>query len=86
MIQRASSSLLVFSLAAAAQQVMVLGMSLLLMPSPEAPDLRWVMPITMLELLEGIQGRYRLRRSFTLAEFPPKSFLLYERADRPESD
>lgn len=42
-IQRASSSLFVFSLAAAAQQAMVLGMSLVLMPSPEAPDLRWLL-------------------------------------------
>lgn len=41
-IQRASSSLLIFSLAAAAQQAMVLGMSLLLLPNPEAPDLRWI--------------------------------------------
>ena len=41
-IQRASSSLLVFCLAAAAQQAIILALALLLLPNPEAPDLRWV--------------------------------------------
>lgn len=41
-IQRASSSLLVFCLAAAAQQAMVLALTVLLLPSPEAPDIRWI--------------------------------------------
>lgn len=41
-IQRASSSLLVFCLAAAAQQATMLALSLLLLPNPAAPDLRWI--------------------------------------------
>lgn len=41
-IQRASSSLLVFCLAAAAQQAVVLALALLLLPTPGAPDLRWI--------------------------------------------
>jgi rod shape-determining protein MreD len=41
-IQRASSSLLVFCLAAAAQQAVVLALALLLLPSPGAPDVRWI--------------------------------------------
>lgn len=41
-IQRASSSLLVFCFAAAAQQALILGVSLLFLPNPEAPDIRWV--------------------------------------------
>ncbi len=41
-IQRAASSLLVFSLAAAAQQAVVLALALLLLPSPGAPDFRWI--------------------------------------------
>lgn len=41
-IQRASSSLLVFCLAAAAQQTVVLILALLLLPSPGAPDVRWI--------------------------------------------
>ncbi len=41
-IQRASSSLLVFCLAASAQQVIILSLSLLLLPVPDAPDLRWI--------------------------------------------
>ena len=41
-IQRASSSLLVFCLAAAAQQAVILTLALLLLPSPEAPDVRWI--------------------------------------------
>lgn len=42
-IQRASSSLLVFCLAAAAQQALVLGVAVLILPNPEAPNLRWVL-------------------------------------------
>ena len=42
-IQRASSSLLVFCLAAAAQQALILGIAVLIVPNPEAPDLRWVL-------------------------------------------
>ena len=42
-IQRASSSLLVFFMAAAAQQALVLGIAVLILPNPEAPDLRWVL-------------------------------------------
>lgn len=41
-IQRASSSLLVFSLSTAVQQVLVLGISLLLLPDPEVPEIGWV--------------------------------------------
>ncbi len=41
-IQRASSSLLVFSLAAAAQQAVVLTLALVLLPTPGAPDVRWI--------------------------------------------
>lgn len=41
-IQRASSSLLVFCLAAAAQQAVILTLALLLLPTPEAPDVRWI--------------------------------------------
>lgn len=41
-IQRASSSLLVFCLAAAAQQAVVLALALLLLPTPGAPDVRWI--------------------------------------------
>jgi rod shape-determining protein MreD len=42
-IQRASSSLLVFCLAAAAQQALVFGVAFLILPNPEAQDLRWVL-------------------------------------------
>jgi len=42
-IQRSTSSLLVFCLAAAAQQALVLGVAILILPTPEAPDLRWVL-------------------------------------------
>jgi len=41
-IQRASSSLLVFCLGAAAQQAIVLTLALLLLRAPEAPDPRWI--------------------------------------------
>jgi rod shape-determining protein MreD len=52
-IQRASSSLLVFSLGAAAQQVLVLGISLLLLPDPEVPEIAWV---TVRVATSGILG------------------------------
>lgn len=42
-IQRAGSSFLVFSLAAATQQALLVGITLLLIPNPEAPDFRWVL-------------------------------------------
>ena len=42
-IQRASSSLLVFCLAAAAQQALILGVEFLILPSPEALDPRWIL-------------------------------------------
>lgn len=42
-IQRSTSSLLVFCLAAVAQQALVLGVAILILPTPEAPDLRWVL-------------------------------------------
>ncbi len=52
-IQRASSSLLLFGLAAAAQQALVLGISLLLVPAPGVPDVRWV---TVKVISSGVLG------------------------------
>ena len=48
----------------------------------EDPDPRWVLPITMRELFDGMESTYSFRRAFTLMEFPPKVLLLYERSDR----
>ena len=64
-IQRASSSLLVFCLAAAAQQAIILALSLLLLPSPEAPDLRWIAVKVVTTGVLGLGlylGRGRFRR------------------------
>ena len=64
-IQRASSSLLVFCVAAAAQQAIVLALALLLLPMPGAPDLGWIVVKVVTTGVLGLAlylGRGRLLR------------------------
>ncbi len=52
------------------------------MDTSEGYDPRWILPITMSELYAAMGDDYVYRRAFPLMTDPPKTFLLFERADR----